>query len=149
MPHCHDLTPKLLAHEAEAGDALALEIIAETARYLGVGIVNLMHTIDPGCVLLGGAMTFGGHDSDLGLRFLGWIKEEVERRAFRRLAQRTVIDFANLGGDAGYIGAAGMAGSNTGNLPTRFSVVRRYLPRQLQPPRPRRRCLTTTKENNT
>ena len=66
--HCHDLTPKLLAHEAEAGDALSLEIIAETARYLGVGIVNLMHTIDPGCVLLGGAMTFGGHGSDLGLR---------------------------------------------------------------------------------
>ena len=109
MPQCHGLTPKLLAHEAEAGDALALEIVAETARYVGVGIVSLMHTIDPGCVLLGGAMTFGGRDSDLGLRFLGWIKEEVERRAFRRLAERTVIDFANLGGDAGYIGAAGMA----------------------------------------
>jgi hypothetical protein len=25
------------------------------------------------------------------------------------LAERTVIDFANLGGDAGYIGAAGVA----------------------------------------
>lgn len=104
-----DLTPKRLAHEAEAGDALALEIIADTARYVGVGIVNLMHTIDPGCVLLGGAMTFGGHESDLGLQFLGWIKEEVERRAFRILADRTVIDFANLGCDAGYIGAAGLA----------------------------------------
>jgi glucokinase len=107
--HCHGLTPKLLAHEAISGDALALEIIAETARYVGVGVVNLMHTIDPGCVLLGGAMTFGGRESDLGLRFLGWIKEEVQRRAFRRLAEQTVIDFANLGGDAGYIGAAGMA----------------------------------------
>lgn len=107
--HCHDLTPKLLAHEAEAGDALALEIIADTARYMAVGIVNLMHTIDPGCVLLGGAMTFGGHETDLGLRFLGWIKEEVERRTFPVLAEKTVIDFANLGGDAGYIGAAGMA----------------------------------------
>jgi glucokinase len=106
----HDeLTPKLLAEEAEAGDALSLDIIAETARYLGVGVVNLMHTVDPNGVLLGGAMTFGGHDSDLGLRFLGWIKEEIERRAFRRLAQRTAIDFANLGGDAGYIGAAGLA----------------------------------------
>ena len=83
--HCHGLTPKLLAHEAAAGDALALEIIAETARYVGVGIVNLMHTIDPGCVLLGGAMTFGGHESDLGLRFLGWIKEEVEATRLHEL----------------------------------------------------------------
>ena len=103
------LTPKLLAQEADAGDALSLEIIAETARFVGIGIVNLMHTIDPGCVLLGGAMTFGGHNTDLGLRFLGWIKQEVDRRAFRILAERTVIDFANLGNDAGCIGAAGLA----------------------------------------
>lgn len=113
---CHGLTPKLIAHEAEAGDALALEIIAETAKYLAVGIVNLMHTIDPGCVLLGGAMTFGGRESDLGLRFLEWIREEVKRRTFRILADRTIIDFAKLGNDAGYIGAAGMARVEHGRL---------------------------------
>jgi glucokinase len=109
LGQCHDLTPKLVAHEAEAGDALALEIIAETARYLAIGIVNLMHTIDPNGVLLGGAMTFGGHEKALGQQFLGWIKEEVARRAFPVLAERTAIDFASLGGDAGYIGAAGVA----------------------------------------
>jgi glucokinase len=106
---CHDLTPKLLAHEAEAGDVLSLELVAETARYLGVGIVNLMHTVDPSGVLLAGAMTFGGREKPLGRQFLGWIKEEVDRRAFRVLAERIVIDFASLGGDAGYIGAAGVA----------------------------------------
>jgi len=105
----HPLTPKLLACEAEAGDALSLEIIAETARYLGVGIVTLMHTIDPSGVLLGGAMTFGGGETALGRQFLGWIREEVGRRAFPVLGARTVIDFATLGGDAGYIGAAGLA----------------------------------------
>ena len=103
------LTPKLLAHEAAAGDALSLEIVAETARWLAVGIVNLMHTIDPSGILLGGAMTFGGNESPLGQQFLAWIKEEVARRAFPLLAERTAIDFASLGGDAGYIGAAGLA----------------------------------------
>jgi glucokinase len=103
------LTPKLLANEAEKGDPLSLEIIAETARFLAVGIVNVMHTIDPGGVLLGGAMTFGGSQNKLGRQFLQWIKEEVGRRAFPVLAQRTIIDFAALGGDAGYIGAAGLA----------------------------------------
>jgi len=103
------LTPKLLAREAEQNDALSLEIIAETACWLGIGIVNLMHTIDPSGVLLGGAMTFGGNETPLGRQFLAWIKEEVARRAFPLLAEQTAIDFASLGGDAGYIGAAGLA----------------------------------------
>ena len=103
------LTPKLLAQEAEAGDELSLEIILETARFMGVGIVNLLHTIDPNAVLLGGAMTFGGNGSELGRRFLAEIKAEVDRRAFAVLAQRIHIELATLGGDAGYIGAAGIA----------------------------------------
>jgi len=103
------LTPKLVAEEAEKGDELSLEIIDRTARYLGVGITSLMHTIDPAVVLLGGAMTFGGKESELGRRFLAVIKQEIDRRAFPVLAERIAIDFASLGGDAGYIGAAGIA----------------------------------------
>ncbi len=103
------LSPKLLAEEAETGDELSLELVMEVARYMGVGIVNLMHTVDPNGVLLGGAMTFGKHDTELGRRFLGRIREEVNRRAFPVLAERITIDFASLGGDAGYIGAAGIA----------------------------------------
>jgi glucokinase len=103
------LTPLLVADEAEASDALAREIVLETARYLGVGVVNLMHTIDPSGVVLGGAMTFGGHESPLGREFLDRVREEVRRRSFPVLAERTVIDFAALGADAGFIGAAGVA----------------------------------------
>ncbi|MGA2619450.1 MAG: ROK family protein [Thermoguttaceae bacterium] len=106
---CGGVTPKLLAGEAEKGDELALEIILETAAYMGVGVVNLMHTVDPNGILLGGAMTFGGNANPVGRRFLDRVKEEVRRRAFELLAERTTIDYASLGGDAGYIGAAGMA----------------------------------------
>jgi glucokinase len=45
----------------------------------------------------------------LGRRFLARIKQEVRSRAFPVLAQRVKISFASLGGDAGYIGAAGIA----------------------------------------
>jgi glucokinase len=103
------LTPLLLAQEAEAGDRLALELIDETARYLGVGVVSLMHTIDPDGVVLGGAMTFGGHGAELGRRFLRTVQDEVRRRAFPVLADQVIIDFASLGVDAGFIGAAGLA----------------------------------------
>jgi glucokinase len=103
------LTPKLLAEEAEAGDALALELILETASYVGIGAVTLMHTIDPSGVVLGGAMTFGGHATPLGRRFLERVRAEVQARAFPVLAERVRIDYASLGGDAGYLGAAGVA----------------------------------------
>jgi glucokinase len=105
----NELTAKLVAEEAESGDVLALEVVDRTAQYIGVGVTTLMHTIDPNGVLLGGAMTFGGKTSPLGQRFLAKIKEEVARRAFPLLVERTTIDFASLGGDAGYIGAAGIA----------------------------------------
>jgi glucokinase len=104
-----ELTPLMLAEEAEKGDDLSLEIILETARYLGIGTVTLMHTIDPDGVVFGGAMTFGEHSTVVGRRFLERIQEEVQQRAFPVLAAKTKIDYASLGGDAGYLGAAGVA----------------------------------------
>lgn len=103
------LSPKVVGEEAEAGDRMANELVMDTAFWLGVGLVNLLHTIDPSGVLLGGAMTFGGNDTQLGRRFLGRIKKEIDDRAFALLAERLKMDFASLGADAGYIGAAGIA----------------------------------------
>lgn len=103
------LTPLLMARMAEAGDALADELIMQTARFLGVGTTTLMHTIDPEIVLFGGAMTFGREETELGRRFLQEIRNEVKKRAFPVPAAKTKIEYASLGGDAGYIGAAGCA----------------------------------------
>jgi glucokinase len=104
-----ELTPLLVAQEAEAGDELARFIALDTARYLAVGIVSLVHTIDPDGVLLGGAMTFGMHKSPLGKEFLQRVTDEFRARTFPLLAQTTVIEYASLGNDAGYLGAAGLA----------------------------------------
>ena len=103
------LSPLVVAEEAEKGDAVALEIVDDTARYVGIAVVNAMHTIDPSGVVIGGAMTFGGPETSLGRRFLGRIKQEVQERAFPTLTGVTAVEFASLGGDAGYIGAAGLA----------------------------------------
>jgi len=103
------LTTLMMAQQAEQGDALCEEVIMETARLLGVGIASFIHTIDPAAVVLAGAMTFGGSKTDLGRRFLERLREEVRRRVLGSVTDRTVIDFASLGSDAGYIGAAGIA----------------------------------------
>jgi glucokinase len=104
-----ELSGLLIAQEAERGDPLAAGLIEELATWLGLGIVTLIHCIDPGAVILGGAMNFGGHDAPLGRHFLSRVSSVVKARAFPTLAEKTVVDFATLGGDAGFIGAAGIA----------------------------------------
>jgi glucokinase len=104
-----ELTPILIAREAAAGDPLATDLVLETARWLGIGIVTLMHTLDPEAVLIGGAMTFGGEGAPVGRAFIERIRAEIRARAFPLLAEKTVIRYASLGGDAGSIGAAGLA----------------------------------------
>ena len=104
-----DLTPILLGAHVEAGDGLATDVLMEAAHWLGIGIVTLMHVIDPALVLIGGAMTFGGESSPVGRAFLERIRTTVHAHTFPVLAEKTIIRYASLGGDAGYIGAAGLA----------------------------------------
>jgi glucokinase len=103
------LTPVVLWQEARNGDRFAYDLIMETADYLGIGVVTLIHVVNPGAVIIGGAMDFGGNDDEIGRTFIQRVREVVRRRAFPIPAARTVVDFAQLGGDAGYIGAAGIA----------------------------------------
>lgn len=104
-----ELTAKKVYEAAADGDLLALQIIDETAVWLGVGITSLVATLDPGLVVLGGAMDFGGPDSPVGRRFVEGIRAEFSQRTFSNVAAGTTIDFASLGSDAGYLGAAGYA----------------------------------------
>ncbi|WP_345685150.1 ROK family protein [Novipirellula caenicola] len=104
-----ELTAKRVYEAAKEGDPLALEIIDDTARWLGIGLTTLIHTLDPGSVVLGGAMNFGGANCCIGKRFLSKISEEFRVRTFENVFEGTTITFATLGGDAGYLGVAGYA----------------------------------------
>jgi glucokinase len=96
-----ELTARDVFDAAAAGDALAGRIVEHTAYYLAVGAMNLMHCIDPDMVVFGGGMTAAGEG------FLDRIRHHVKELAFPVPAERTVIRYAELGGDAGFIGAAG------------------------------------------
>lgn len=104
-----ELTPLLIAREAEDGDHLSLELIMEMARYLGATITTAVHVIDPAMVLIGGAMTFGRNETKVGREFLHRVHQEFRARTFPTIADKVSIEFATLGGDAGFIGAAGCA----------------------------------------
>jgi glucokinase len=97
------LSSRMISDAAESGDHLARRLMRETAHYLAVGAVSLMHTIDPDIVLFGGGMI------SAGLGFLDDIRADIRAMAFPVPAARTRIEYALLGGEAGFIGAAGCA----------------------------------------
>ena len=78
------------------------KIVEETAFYLAVGAMNLMHIIDPDMVVFGGGMIAAGED------FLDRIRRHVQKLAFPVPAAKTQIVYAKLGSDAGFVGAAGL-----------------------------------------
>lgn len=97
------LSSRTIAEAAENGDTLASRLMSETARYLAIGAVNLMHTIDPDLILFSGGMIAAGP------HFLDAIRKGIRSLAFPVPAAQTRIAYAELGGDAGFIGAAGCA----------------------------------------
>lgn len=104
-----ELSPLLITEAAEQNDPLAIELIRESARCMGIGTVNILHVLNPESVLFGGAMTFGGAGSPMGEMFLKAVRETVRSMALPIPAMRTRIEFATLGNDAGFIGAAAHA----------------------------------------
>jgi glucokinase len=99
----HRLTSRAIGDAAADGDSVARQLMRETAHYLAVGAVTLMHTIDPDIVLFGGGMIAAGAP------FLEDIRAGIRAMAFPVPAAKTRIEYAELGGDAGFIGAAGCA----------------------------------------
>ena len=103
------LTARMIAEEGEKEDQLSLVLIFELAAYLGFGLVIIGHTIDPDAIILGGAMNFGGSANPLGQQFVDRVGVAFRKHAMPIPAEKTKIAFARLGGDAGYVGAAGIA----------------------------------------
>jgi glucokinase len=84
------------------GDPLAREIVADAGRYLGVALASLANIFDPDVIVIGGGVSVVG---DL---MLDPAREELTSRALPPM-NRTPVRLAELGPEAGMIGAAAMA----------------------------------------
>jgi glucokinase len=74
--------------------------VHDTARYLGVGIANLINILNPEVVVVCGGVTRAGD------RLFGPLRREVARRAFKPAVQACRIVPGALPGTAGVVGAA-------------------------------------------
>lgn len=94
------ITAQTVYEAAADGDPVALEVVADTARFLGAGVANLLNTFNPDVIVICGGVTRAGDSLFLPLR------REVSRRAFRVTVNSCRIVPGDLLGTAGVYGAA-------------------------------------------
>jgi glucokinase len=94
------VTAQTVYEAAQDGDELGLEVVRDTARYLGAGIANLINVFNPEVVVICGGVTLAGD------RLFVPLRQEVTRRAFKPAVQACRIVPGELVGSAGVYGAA-------------------------------------------
>jgi predicted NBD/HSP70 family sugar kinase len=93
----------LVLSAARTGDGVAISVMRDTAKYLGMAAANLVVIDDPEVLVLGGIMASA---ADL---LLEPVRSEIARRLQGSMMQALTIVPATLGGDAPAIGAARLA----------------------------------------
>ncbi len=95
-----NITAETVSIAAQDGDSLASEVILKAATYLGVGLANLVNIFNPEMIIIGGGI------AKMGDPLLNPARQVVRERAFQLSAQAVQIVPAQLGDDAGVLGAA-------------------------------------------
>jgi glucokinase len=96
------ITGQLVFEGARAGDGVAISVVRDTAKYIGMAVATLAAAIDPQVVVVSGSVAA----ADLML-------EPVRQECMRRLPPEWMtelrVEFSSLGPDAIAIGAARIA----------------------------------------
>lgn len=90
---------KTILEAAEKKDPLALHIFNHAGYYLGIALANYVHIIDPERIVIGGGV------SNVREYIAKPMKEEFFKRALNYVKERVSFAWAELGEDAGGIGA--------------------------------------------
>jgi glucokinase len=102
---------ELVAEAARRGDPEAIAVMEEAARYLALGIANLISVLNPEMVVLGGGLM---QAADL---LLEPIRRAVPLWAQPRSAAQARIELTRLGDQTGLLGAARLALSDEFAVP--------------------------------
>jgi glucokinase len=98
-----DISSKDVFVLAEQNDPFALMVVDKVCFYLGLACGNLGNTLNPSSIVLGGGVSAAGE----------FLRSRVEKYfneyTFPQVRESTQIKLAQLGNDAGVIGAASLA----------------------------------------
>ena len=94
------VTAQVVYDAAHDGDEYALEVVRDTAKFLGAGVANIINIFNPQVVVICGGVTRAGD------RLFVPLRSEVKRRAFKPAVDVCRILPGELPGTAGVWGAA-------------------------------------------
>lgn len=95
-----DVTAEHVSQAAREGNVLALRIMQDTGRFLGIGVSILCNILNPEAVILGGGVA---RSADL---FLPSLKTALEMHTMEGRGREVKVVIGKLGADAGPLGAA-------------------------------------------
>ncbi|MBJ8192071.1 ROK family protein, partial [Bacillus cereus] len=100
-------TLKLPAHNtaellpfAQQGEASTLSVLSDIGRYLGVGITNIVNSLNPGMLIIGGPLAEARPWLEQSMR------EVIDERALPYHRRQLQIRFSTLGSRSTMLGAA-------------------------------------------
>jgi glucokinase len=94
------ITPELICRAAQEGDEIACDIYQQAGYYIGIAVANICVAVTPSKVVIGGGVAAAG---DL---LLEPIRKTVRERVFIMPVEKVEIVPATLGNNAGVIGVA-------------------------------------------
>jgi glucokinase len=97
--HVDQATAEHLFAAARQGDALALHLVDETARYMGVGLANIIQVLNPEVIVLGTIAT------EQGDFFLARVRRVVRAESWPQISEVVQILPSPLGKQVGDYGA--------------------------------------------
>lgn len=101
------ITAQVVYEAAHDGDEFALEVVRDTAKFLGAGVASLINIFNPEVVVICGGVTLAGDKLFVPLR------GEIKRRAFKPAVDVCRILPGELPGTAGVWGAAAVFAKRT------------------------------------
>lgn len=103
------VTPADISKAAEEGDEVAIETLAETAYYIGIGVTNAINTLNPEVVIVGGGIAQAGD------ALWGPLLRTVDALALTGSKEIVRVVPADLGDDAGILGGVSLVLHEGGN----------------------------------
>ncbi|KPN79704.1 Glucokinase [Apilactobacillus kunkeei] len=98
-----EVTSKVVFFLADNGDIFANQVVDHVCYYLGLALANVGNTLNPDNIVIGGGV------SNAGNTLLQPTTKYFQENAFRPVRDSTKIRLAQLGNDAGVIGAGSLA----------------------------------------
>lgn len=87
---------------AKEGNQQVMDALQKSGRYLSIALINLVNTLNPECIILGGMYAQG---ADI---YLPILRQQVKAHAFGGLGDGVKIEASQFGLNAGMIGAASL-----------------------------------------